>query len=148
MEFLDIDYVKINTKIKSVASIQPGIIKVISKYVWPWFWRSTVEVRWQMSVILRFPTSDIINSKVKMILYHVHNPWWTRGHIKKHWPRFSRSSVEVKWIISITARSVASNTMKSTFRSSLYHIYIQKCRRSWNSQLDLDFEGQPSRSCN
>ena len=28
-EFLDIDYVKINTKIKSVACIQPEIIKVI-----------------------------------------------------------------------------------------------------------------------
>ena len=79
-EFLDIDYVKIKTKIESVACIQPEIIKVIWKYVWPWFWRSTVEVKWQMSVIVWFPTSDIINSKVEMILYHVHNPWWTRGH--------------------------------------------------------------------
>ena len=61
-EFLDIEYVKIDTKIKSVTGIQPEIIKVIWKYVWPWFWRSTMEVRWQMSVILRFPTSDIINS--------------------------------------------------------------------------------------
>ena len=32
-EFLDLDYVKINTKIKSVACIQPEIIKVIQNYV-------------------------------------------------------------------------------------------------------------------
>ena len=81
-EFLDLDYVKINTKIKSVACIQPEIIKVIWKYVWPLFSRSTVEVRWQMSVILRFPTSDILKSKARMILFHAYNPWWTRGHNK------------------------------------------------------------------
>ena len=32
-EFLDLDYDKINTKIKSVACIQPEIIKVIQNYV-------------------------------------------------------------------------------------------------------------------
>ena len=57
--FLDLDYVKINIKIKSEACIQPEIIKVIWKYVCPWFSRSTIKVRWHMLVILRFQTSDM-----------------------------------------------------------------------------------------
>ena len=81
-EFLDLDYVKINTKIKSVACIQPEIMKVIWKYVWPWFSRSTMEVRWHMLVILRFQTSDMFKSTPTLCLYHVYNPWWTRGHNK------------------------------------------------------------------
>ena len=105
-EFLD--YAEgINTKIKSIACIQPEIMRVIWEYVWPWFSRSTVEESWQMSVFLRFPTSDIFKSTARMILYHVYNPW------------FSRSPGEVESRILITARSVSSNTMKSTCRSSL-----------------------------
>ena len=145
--FLDLDYVKINTKIMSVACFQPEIMKVIRKYVWPWFSRSTIKVRWHMLVTLRFQTSDMFKSTPTLCLYQVYNPQWTKGHNKYLWPWFSRSSFEVKWKILITARSVASNTMKSTRRSSLYHIYNQKWRSSYNSQLDLDFEGQLSRSC-
>ena len=81
VEFLDLDYVKINTKIKSVACIQPEIMKVIWKYVWP-FSRSTMEVRWHMLVILKFPKSDMFKSTPRLSLYHVSNPWWTRGHNK------------------------------------------------------------------
>ena len=146
-EFPHLDYVEFNIKIKSVTCIQPKIMKGIWKYVWPWFSRSTMEVRWHILVILRFQTSDKFKSTPTLCLYHVYNPWWTRGHKKYHWPWFSRSFFEVKWQILITARSLASNTMKSTRRSSLYHIYNQKWRRSYNSQLDLDFEGQLSRLC-
>ena len=32
-EFLDLDYIEINTKIKSEACIKPEIMKVIRKYV-------------------------------------------------------------------------------------------------------------------
>ena len=81
-EFLDLDYVKINTKIKSVACIQPEIIKVTQNYVWPWFSRSTIKVRWHMLVILRFPTSVMFKSTARKSLYHVCNPWWTMGHNK------------------------------------------------------------------
>ena len=82
VEFLDLDYVKINTKIKSVVCIQPEIIKVIWKYVWPWFSISTMEVRWHMLVISRFPTSDMFKSTPRLSLYHVYNWRWTRGHNK------------------------------------------------------------------
>ena len=81
-EFFDLDYVEINTEIKSAACIQPEIMKVIWKYVWPWFSRSTMEVRWHMLVILRFQTSDMFKSTPTLCLYHVYNPWWTRGHNK------------------------------------------------------------------
>ena len=81
-EFSDLDYVKINTEIKSAACIQLEIMKVIRKYVWPWFSRSTMEVRWHMLVILRFQTSDMFKSTPTLCLYHVYNPWWTRGHNK------------------------------------------------------------------
>ena len=81
-EFFDLDYVKINAKIKSAACIQPEIMKVIWKYVWPWFSRSTMEVRRHMLVILRFQTSDMFKSTPTLCLYHVYNPWWTRGHNK------------------------------------------------------------------
>ena len=81
-KFLDLDYVKINTEIKSVACIQPEIMKVIWKYVWPWFSRSTMEVRRHMLVILRFQTSYMFKSTPTLCLYHVYNPWWTRGHNK------------------------------------------------------------------
>ena len=49
--FPDFDYVKISTKIKSEACIQPEIMKVIWKYVWPRFSRSTIMVRWHVSHI-------------------------------------------------------------------------------------------------
>ena len=62
-KFLDLDYVKINTEIKSVACIQPEIMKVIWKYVWPGFSRSTMEVRRHMLVILRFQTSYICSNR-------------------------------------------------------------------------------------
>ena len=81
-EFLDLDYVKINTKIKSVSCIQPEIIKVIQNYVWSWFSRSTIKVRWHMLIILRFPTSVMFKSTARKSLYHVYNPWWTMGHNK------------------------------------------------------------------
>ena len=81
-EFFDLDYVKINTEIEAAACIQPEIMKVIWKYVWPWFSRSTMEVRWHMLVILRFQTSDMFKSTPTLCLYHVYNPWWTRGHNK------------------------------------------------------------------
>ena len=100
-----------------------------------------------ISHILIFQTSDMFKSTPALCLYHVYNPWWKRGHKKYLWPWFSRSFFEVKWQILINARSLASNTMKSTRRSSLYPIYNRKWRRSYNSQLDLDFEGQLSRSC-
>ena len=79
-EFLNLDYVKINTEIKSEACIQPEIMKDIWKYVWPWFSRSTIEVRWHMLVIMRFRTSDMFKSTGILCLHHVYNPWWTRGH--------------------------------------------------------------------
>ena len=81
-EFLNLDYVKINTEIKSEACIQPEIMKVIWKYVWPWFSRSTIKVRWHMLVILRFRTSDMFKSTRISCLHHVYNSWWTRGHNK------------------------------------------------------------------
>ena len=34
-EICDIENVKIDIKIESIACIQPDLIKVISKYVWP-----------------------------------------------------------------------------------------------------------------
>ena len=146
-EFIHLDYVKFNNKIKSVTCIQQEIIKVIQKYVWPWFSRSTMKVRRHMLVILRIQTSGMFKSTPTLCLYHEYNPWWTRGHNKKLWPWFSGSSFEVNWKFLINARFLASNTMKSKCRSSLYHIYNQKWRRSYNSQLDLDFEGQLSKSC-
>ena len=112
-------------------------MKVIWKYVWPWFSRSTMEVRWHILDILTFQTSAMFKSTQTLCLYHVYNTWWTGN--KYLWPWFSRSSFEVKWWILITARSVASNTMELTRRSNIYHIYNQKWRRSYNSQLDLDF---------
>ena len=81
-EFFDLDYVKINIEIKSAACIQPAIMNVIWKYVWPWFSRSTMEVRRHMLVILRFQTSDMFKSTPALCLYHVYNPWWTKGHNK------------------------------------------------------------------
>ena len=60
---------------------------------------------------------------------------------------FSRSFFGVTRNISITTRSLASNTLKSTCRSSLYHLFNRKWKWAINSYLDLDFEGQPSRSC-
>ena len=118
-EFLDLDYVEIDTKIKSVACIKLEKLEVIWKYVWPWFSRWTIEVRRHMLVILRFRTSDLFKWTPTLCLYHIHNLWWTRGHNKKllHW--FSRSSSEVNWQILITARSVASK-MKLTRRYSMY----------------------------
>ena len=70
-EFLDLDYVKINSKIKYVACIQPKIIKVIRNYVWPWFSRLTIKVRRHMLVILRFPTSDMFESTARISMYNV-----------------------------------------------------------------------------
>ena len=41
-EILDIVNVRIDTKIESIAYIQPEMSKVIGKCVWPWVSRSTV----------------------------------------------------------------------------------------------------------
>ena len=73
LEFFDLDYVKINTEIKSAACIQPEIMKVIRKNVW--FSRSTLEVRRHTIVILRFQTSNIFKSTPTLCLYYVYNPW-------------------------------------------------------------------------
>ena len=66
---------KINTEIKSAACIQPEMMKVIWKYVWLWFSRSTMEVRRHMLVILRFQTSDMFKLTPTLCLYHVYNTW-------------------------------------------------------------------------
>ena len=78
-EFLDLDYVKINTEIKAAACIQPEIMKVIWKYVWPWFSRSTMEIRWHMLVILRFQTSDMFKSTPKLCLLSRIQPMMNKG---------------------------------------------------------------------
>ena len=109
-EFLHLDYVEFN-------------IKIASQYVWLWFSRSTMEVRWHILVILRFQTSDMFKSTPNIVSLSRIQPMMNKGSQKYLWPWFSRSFFEVKWQILITARSVASNTMKSTRRSSLYYIY-------------------------
>ena len=38
---------------------------------------------WKSSdILLRFQTSDMFKSTPTLCLYHVYNPWWTRGHNK------------------------------------------------------------------
>ena len=119
-EFLDLDYVKINTKIKSVACIQPEIKQVIWKYVRPWFSRSTMEVRRHMLVILRFQTSDVFDSTPTLCLYHVYNPWWTKGHNKYLWPWFSRLSFFFKTYFGITHGHIRT-TRCSLSRKPIYN---------------------------
>jgi len=82
-ELLNLDYVKINTTIKSVAYILSEKRKVIWKYVWSWFSSSTVVVSWHLLVVLRFLTSEMLKSATRMSLHHAYNSWWTRGHNKQ-----------------------------------------------------------------
>ena len=78
-EFFDLDYVKINTEIKAAACIQPEIMKVIWKYVWPWFSRSTMKFRWHMLVILRFQTSDMFKSTPNIVSLSRIQPMMNKG---------------------------------------------------------------------
>ena len=78
-EFIHLDYVKFNNKIKSVTCIQQEIMKVIWKYVWPWFSRSTMEVRWHILVILIFQTSDMFKFDTNIVSLSRIQPMMNKG---------------------------------------------------------------------
>ena len=75
-----------------------------------------------MLVILRFQTSDMFKSTPTLCLYH-DEQGVTISNFDLDFQGHPLRSIDK---ILMTARSVASNTMKSTRRSSPYHIYNQK----------------------
>ena len=67
--------VRIDTKIKSVACIQPEIRKVIQLIRS----RSTIRVTWYSSTYLIFTTSKMLESTPRSTSYHVYNRRWERS---------------------------------------------------------------------
>ena len=61
-DILDLENVRIDTKIDFVSCLQPEIWKVMQKSVWPWFSRSNIKVRWLISGFLRSSTLQMLES--------------------------------------------------------------------------------------
>ena len=72
-EIPDLDNVEINTKIRSVACIQPEKNEVTYVYVWPWFSRSKVMVMKFILAFLISLTSKMLESTPRSNLYHVYS---------------------------------------------------------------------------
>ena len=101
-----------------------------------------------MLVILTFQTSYMFKSTPTLCFFITYTTHDEQGvTISNSDLEFQGHPLRSSDKILIIARSVASNRMKSTLRFSLYQIYNQNCRSSYTSQLDLDFEGQLSRTC-
>ena len=61
-DILDLEFVRIDTKIMSVWCLQPEIRKVIHKCVWPSFSKSTIKVMWLILGFLRSSTLQMLES--------------------------------------------------------------------------------------
>ena len=61
-DILDLENVRIDTKINFVSCLQPEIWKVMQKGVWPWFSRSNIKVRWLILGFLRSSTLQMLES--------------------------------------------------------------------------------------
>ena len=147
-------------KIKSVTCIQQEIMKVIYPVC------LTLIFKWstiggQVTYISHIDIPNIGSCSKFMTptlcLYQLYTTHvWTRGPTKSIIWTLQRFSRYILWgqVTKIKINNMRDlwhrNTMKSTrLDSNLYHIYKQlKLKQGHdNSQLDLDFEGQLSRSC-
>ena len=61
-DILDLENVRIDTKIDFVSCLQPEIRKVMQRGVWPWFSRSNIKVRWLILGFLRSSTLQMLES--------------------------------------------------------------------------------------
>ena len=66
-EILDLEKVRIDTEILSVLYVQPEITEGHNSiYLRPWFWRSTVKVKWFILAFLKSPTSEMLKWDTKI----------------------------------------------------------------------------------
>ena len=72
-DILDLDNVRIDTKIDFVSCLQPEIWKVMQKSVWPRFSRSNIKARWLILGFLKSLTLKMLESTPVSSLYHVYN---------------------------------------------------------------------------
>ena len=72
-EILDLEYVRFDTTIESIAGLQPEMSKVIWKSVWPWVSRSIVKITCLFSTFLISSISKMFESTLRLTSYHIWN---------------------------------------------------------------------------
>ena len=118
-EILNIENVRIDTKIESIA----GILPEISKVIWRMCMTLSFKVkRWRY--VNYFNIFDILGLKIVRIDTKIMTVWCLQPEIRKviHkcvWPSFSRSTIKVRWLILGFLRSSTLQMLESTPRSSL-----------------------------
>ena len=118
-EILDIENVKIDTNIESIASIQPEVSKVI--------WRMCMTLSFKVErlrYVNYFDILDIPGLEIVRIDTKIMSVWCLQPEIRKviHkcvWPLLSRSTIKVMWLILGFLRSTTLRMLESTPRSSL-----------------------------
>ena len=122
-EILDIENVRIDTKIESIVGIQPEISKVI----WKMCMTLSSKVKC-LRYVNYFNIFDISGLEIVRIDTKIMSVWCLQPEIRKviHkrvWPSFSRSTIKVRWLILGFLRSLTLKMLESTPRSSLQHVY-------------------------
>ena len=118
-EILNIENVRIDTKIESIA----GILPEISKVIWRMCMTLSFKVkRWRY--VNYFNIFDILGLEIVRIDTKIMSVWCLQPEIRKviHkcvWPSFSRSTIKVRWLILGFLRSSTLQMLESTPRSSL-----------------------------
>ena len=104
-EFLDIENVRIDTKIESIACTQPEISKVIRKMCMT-LSSKVKRLRYVNCFnIFYIPGLDNVRIDTKIISVWCLQPEIRKVIYKCVWPSFSRSNIKVRWLILVFLRS-------------------------------------------